>query len=77
MYTQKIIGYPKKENAEYPDTFVRTIKHEEPLTKHKSKMVKLRQLLNKKYGVYSFTQLEQRGQELINIRKDILKKAGF
>ena len=55
----------------------RKIKHSKPLTRHQNKLLKLKNWLYKNYNVFSFSELKEKGQKLINIRHKGLKYAGF
>jgi hypothetical protein len=55
----------------------KTIEHLRPLTIHETKMQKLVKWLNKYYDVNSFTELKERGQDLITIRKRGLQHANL
>jgi len=75
-YFQKI---PNGVSVENPTNFqrARRVRHDKPLTKHQTKLMKLRKWLFDNHGVYSFTKLKQRGEKLTTIRKEGLAYAGF
>ena len=55
----------------------KTIEHLRSLNIHETKMQKLVKWLNKYYDVNSFTELKERGQDLIDIRKRGLQHANL
>jgi hypothetical protein len=55
----------------------RTIEHLKPLSSQQTKLQKLSKWLRDNYSVDSFTQLKERGQDLINIRNKGLNHANL
>ena len=67
----------KGKNKKGKATPKKTIEHLRPLSIHETKMQKLVKWLNKYYDVNSFTELKEKGQDLIDIRKRGLQNANL
>ena len=67
----------KGKNKKGKVTLKKTIEHLRSLSIHETKMQKLVKWLNKYYDVNSFTELKEKGQDLIDIRKRGLQNANL
>jgi len=77
-YYQIIVGIPKKPNsAKHPDTSIRRVKHEKPLTAFEAKMVRFRAYIFKKTREFNITSDKITKDKRILLKKEALQYAGL